>query len=206
MNELMFNSAMDRLPDHFPLSRVTMTAGIKKAFWDELKDYEDQDFIAALGVIVRQPDGKFPASPGVVRQHIEHIRLARLEEEHRKKKEMRMPTSYAAHDQEKEPDRAYVKNLAADTFAAVRAGLETGDMPGALRQLHESYGRENWMLSLASQIEYDRKANPPKKIDHKERGPAVCFRCKEKPGNPVYCKECEPLIWQKTAEIVAQKK
>lgn len=207
MNRKVFNDTMDKLPFAFPTNRIMMSDGIKDVYWEALKDYSDDDFGAALIEITRK-GGQFPNLPVIVQQ-IESTKekgqksdLDRRLEEYQKKK--REGFIYTPQDQH----QPYDKDLTRDTFAMLKAGLSSGDIPGALRQLGEKYPQEKWAEKLAKEIEYEQKTTVSQEpVKKRPAGPKLCLKCNKVEIGifAIVCDGCRGhTVWEGAAAIAGQ--
>lgn len=203
-----FNLLMDRLPSAFPASRITMNDGIKEEYWEVLKDFSENDFGEAILAIKRRTP-QFPGASVIVQQ-IESTKEKsqksdldrRLEEYQRKKREGFVYTPQDQH-------QPYDKDLTRDTFAALKAGLSSGDIPAALRQLGEKYPKEKWTEKLAKEIEYESKTTPSQEpVKKRPAGPKLCLKCaKVEVGIfAIVCDGCRGFTtWEGAAAIAGAK-
>ena len=147
---------------HDILTRLAFELGEKisnerlGAYYERLGDKEEIDL---RRVCENWKERKFPV-PSALAEYLGREKANRLAKQRleaaaaRQREESGLfQSGYSPRD----TDSEYHKKLAKDTFRLICLGVDSGDMPGELRKMAETWPKEKWLIDLAGKIEYEQK-------------------------------------------------
>ena len=214
MNLETYQELMATLPGAFPASGRVEIEAVKKAWWSDVKDVSDADFIEAMGR-VRRSGGNFFPSLGTMLEAVKSVTSERSEREleerlaeHRRKKQETIG-QYIPKDLPDPTD----KQMAKDTFKAIQDGLSSGPsgLVEELRKLADKYPKKrDWFNHTAFFVEQDHKetmerdgaVNGAHKCPQPHKSEAViptaktCQKCQVAIEKGLWCEPCRTALYK----------